>query len=313
MNEEFSSQSFEGITPDFITLDSEFTALTTHSSARHKTQKELEKEEILRKLQGLVSGDRLFFKKSTLGQQVSNPEIPTTNDFVESKFVYWIYDKMSIYLLVNIDPYGKLRFTYGDLYQMAVSHDLFFHKLETRFVKNIKSEHTGYKRAESTKTQTTQMDPFPMEPSYFRQDSEIKQKAINYDIKSRPTPAGVESFCRCKFSNKNEFIKKLRLIIKTNKSKFMDKTAEMKELRLIMSQNIRTYEVEIMGYIMDENPWTYSTNPWDEPEEEKVKEIIEMYKKAVNDPVYKDMYQKWLNKYKLQINQAGTHMIQKIK
>ncbi|KAF5153649.1 hypothetical protein TpMuguga_02g02370 [Theileria parva strain Muguga] len=305
MAEGLGSQVFEGISPDFIPLDSEYSA-TVHSSARHKTQKELEKEEILRKLQGLVSGDRLFFKKSTLGQQVSNPEIPTTNDFVESKLVYWIYDKMSIYLLINIDPYGKLRFTYGDLYQMAVSHDLFFHKLETRFVKNIKSDHsTGYKRVDTVKSQLN-LDTIDI----LRPESE--KKSINYDIKSRPTPAGVESFCKCKFSNKTDFIKKLRLLIKTSKSKFMDKTAEMKELRLITSQNIRTYELEIVGYIMDENPWNYSTNPWEEPEDGKKMEIVEMYKKAVNDPTYKDLYRQWLSKCKLLINQTGTS-IQKIK
>ncbi|UVC49942.1 hypothetical protein MACK_003564 [Theileria orientalis] len=290
------TKSADGNSSDSSVVEQEQPTVTTHTTSRHKTQKDLEKDDILRKLQGLMSGDKLFFKKTTLGHQVSNPDAPTSNDFVESRFVCWIYDRMSIYLIVNLKPYGRLRFKYGDLYEMALAHDLFFHKLDSRYIKIIKSDHgVGAKKTDQTKIRqdTADMEMFPQSASHKNDVEILKQKIVNSDFKNRPMPPGVEEFLKCKFTNKNDLVKKLRSKIRSNKNKFMEMTRDAKELRLILTQNVRAYEVEVVSYMMDQDPWAYSSNKEDKPSDQKIKEILERYKDAVKNPLYVELYNKW--------------------
>ncbi|AFZ79448.1 hypothetical protein BEWA_022960 [Theileria equi strain WA] len=231
--------------------------------------KNLHTEEVLRKLQTLTSGDSVFFKKSALGDQMSSFETPTYTDFVHGTVVCWTFDELKQYIVINVRPHGNLQFLYSDLFDMTLARDVFLHKLDIK---------VDIVKASAEKSIDT---PYNVD------------SAVSCDVRVRPVPPGVETFCKCRFINKLEFVRKLRGIIRSNKHMFMEKTMYMKELRLIMSQNVRAYELEMVAYVLNANPWQYSSNPSEEPSQERVKEILELYKNAVRNPIYIALYNKW--------------------
>ncbi|KAK2195568.1 hypothetical protein BdWA1_003245 [Babesia duncani] len=273
--------------------------------SKYKTPEYLEAEDVLRRLQTLNNGDCIYFKKSTLGNKVSSMDNPLPIDFIEGRVVCFTFDEVKQYVVVNLHPHGALQFCYGDLYRMAMARDIYIHRLDMKRIDLSKGSKGGLAGnlniASKNRTIKSLDDSLPyyaashsdIDSSCSDLDAYTRQKLLSTDPKARPIPPGVETFCKCRFINKIEFVRKIRGLVRTNRQKFMENTTFMQELRLVLTQNVRAYELEMAAYLLNTNPWQYCSNPHEEPSPERIKEIIEMYKAAVRNPIYMELFAKW--------------------
>ncbi|GIX63285.1 AP2 domain transcription factor ap2ix-7 [Babesia caballi] len=286
-----------------------------------KTIRDLECEESLRRLHSLAVGESVYFRRSLLSTR-DEGDTPEVGDYVEGKVACFSYDMERRYVVVALDGYGFLKFTFGDLYAMSIERNAFLQRLHSpgALAKSLKhkrqrldfedeymtrrsnSSHMGMLTEDSDSFTATES---PYAISYKASNlANAHSSPDSVDVRTRPVPPGAEVFCRCRFINKVDFVRKLRAIISQNKQHFFEITEGMQELRLIMTQNIRAYELEMVAYLLGEDPWSYSANPYDRPTPEQVNDIVEQYSVAARNPEYMTLFAQWSKYQKLLKSEA---------
>ncbi|KAK1939846.1 hypothetical protein X943_003900 [Babesia divergens] len=293
----------------------------TPKTAKAKTIRDLDCEECLRRIHSLSAGDNVYFRRGVLGMGL-DAEPTKPGDYVEGRVICFSFDKLKRYVIVTLEGYGFLKFTFGDLYRMSVDKNVCLQRLQNpgSVAKSVKQKRQRldyedeYLMRRSCKGQlVTGADE--SDYSHIQEDScpqytsaapsaKVQCTTEAGEVRTRPIPTGVETFCKCRFINKVEFVRKLRGIISQNKQDFFEKTSAMQELRLIMTQNVRAYELEMVAYLLEEDPWSHSANPQERPSEEGVQEIINQYKAAVSNNEYVTLFAQWQKYQKALKNEA---------
>ncbi|EDO06537.1 hypothetical protein BBOV_II005870 [Babesia bovis T2Bo] len=278
--------------------------------SKQKSRKDLECEESLRRLHSLTVGDNIYFRRSTIAACSDSGD--DTDGFVEGKVTCFTYTSSTRYVVVMLEGFGYLKFTLGDIYSMSIDHHVHLQRLQhsTSLSKSLRQKRHRFESDDEFATRrywngmnksllTDESDSFSgtdgVSETPYR---DIPSSSSQYhseasDVKTRPIPPGAESFCRCRFVNKLDIVRKLRKLIADNKECFMEKTAEMTELRLIQNHNVRAYEVEVVAYLLGEDPWKYAANPQDKPKKDQINTILEQYRAAARDPDYLNLYEQW--------------------
>ncbi|KAK1443695.1 hypothetical protein BgAZ_205710 [Babesia gibsoni] len=274
-----------------------------------KSLKDLECEESLRRIHSLTVGDSVYFRRVVLGMENDHHD-SKMGDYVEGKVVCFSFDKNRRYVVITLDGYGFLKFTFGDLYRMSIDKNTCLQRLQHpgALAKSIKQRrqrldyedeymlrrfggHYGMATEESDNIHSR--DEHSVRVSATHHVDKAESNPEKQEIRTRPVPPGVETFCKCRFINKVDLVRKLRAMIYQNKQLFYEKTAGMQELRLIMTQNIRAYELEMVAYLMEEDPWNHSANPYERPSEEGLKAILDQYREAVSSQEYVTQFAQW--------------------
>ncbi|ORM41746.1 uncharacterized protein BXIN_2784 [Babesia sp. Xinjiang] len=275
---------------------------------KSKSVKDLECEETLKRLHSLAVGDIIYFRRSVLAACLGLD--PQDHDgYMEGKVTCFSYCISRRYVVVTVEGCGCLRFTFGDLYNMSIDRNLHLQRLQHPSVlaRALRHKRQRYdydddyptRRSWSSQLCTEDSDNFSSydgfcgSPYSDSVDSPSYSFVDRQDVSTRPIPPGADMFCKCRFVNRLEFTRLLREIIYEDEDSFNDKTAEMQELRLILTQNVRPYELEIIAYLLGEDPWNYSANPYDRPNSEQINDIIEQYAAAVLSPEYVALYEQW--------------------
>ncbi|GBE60694.1 AP2 domain transcription factor AP2IX-7, putative [Babesia ovata] len=285
---------------------------TTHGreppkTAKTKSVRDLECEECLRRLHSLAVGDNVYFRRTVLGlcEESDSSEF---GNYVEGKVTCFSYDFMRRYIIVTLDGYGCLKFTFGDLHAMAVDRNVYLQRLQQSGIltkaQRQKRQRSYYedeyvtRRSFSNHMATEESEDHTHDSAYAsshiaHSESGAAAAADSQGTRTRPVPPGAETICRCRFINKVDLVQKLRSTINQNKQEFYEKTESMQELRLIMSQNVRAYELEMVAYLLGEDPWAYSSNQYDRPTDEQIKEIVEQYGAAARNADYLAHFANW--------------------
>ncbi|CDR94120.1 hypothetical protein, conserved [Babesia bigemina] len=271
-----------------------------------KSVRDLECEESLRRLHSLVAGDSVYFCRAVLGTSEDSDD-SDIGEFVEGKVTCFSYDFMRRYVIVSLDGYGSLKFTYGDLHAMALDGNVHLQRLQQSVVlsKAQRQKRPRYfedeymtRRSFSNQNTADDSEDAAHDSAYGSShhaysESSAAGGADFYGIRTRPVPPGAESICRCRFVNKVDLVQKLRSAINKNKQEFYERTETMQELRLITTQNVRAYELEMVAYLLGEDPWAYAANHYDRPTDEQIKEIVEQYGAAARNAKYLAHFANW--------------------
>ncbi|GFE54875.1 AP2 domain transcription factor AP2IX-7, putative [Babesia ovis] len=276
-----------------------------------KTLKDVECEETLRRLHTLAVGDNIYFRRSLLA--VCMDSSTTGGDgYVEGKVTCFSYTSQKGYVVVTLEGFGLLKFSLGDLYNMSVDHNIHLQRMQhpSAAIKAMRQKRQLFEIQDECLTRRSwsgghmgmlngDLDNLSSSEGIFnfnyRETVSSPSNCVteSTDVRSRPVPPGVEAFCKCRFANKVDLVRKLRVIIAEDKNHFLEQTEEMQELRLILSQNVRAYELEMVAYLLGEDPWSYAVNPEDRPNSDQIQDIMEQYSAAARNPDYVSLYEQW--------------------